>query len=196
MVNIRIFAFILLVVCKMFRFLCISLKLLIVTSLVSACASPEPAPMKVTVDNLYSPDEVAKASLLTTSSLRAGTDDNYNGISDSVDSWITQLDEDYAVKTALTKFARSVQSAVLFRPNVDSGTVIVYNLIDAGTDVFVLKGEDEGRRLLDSVASKVCDTRGKAVKYASFLNSFAEDQPETQTAKENTEQEVSSPSMI
>ena len=194
----RIFAFVLCVVLKMLKFLYISLRMLVVSSFVSACATPAPEPLKVTVDNLYSPDEVASASLLSASSLGASMDDNYNGLSDQVDSWITQLNEEYAVKTALAKFARSVQSAVLYEPEVDSGTVIVYNLIDAGTDVLVLKGEDEGRRLLDSVASKVCDTRGKAVKYASFLNNFAEDQPtESQTAKENTDEiDVSSPSMI
>ena len=179
----------------MFKNLFISLKLLIVSAMVSACTTTVSAPENVTVDNLYSPNEIAKASMLSTSSLSAGVDDNFNGVSDRVDSWISQLNEDYAVKTALSKFARSVQSAVLFQPSVDSGTVIVYNLIDAGTDVIVLKGENEGRRLLDSVAAQVCDTRGKAVKYASFLNSFAEDQPDTaETARETDD--VSVPSMI
>ncbi len=159
--------------------------------LVTGCAAAPQQASGIPVDNLYSSEEVAKADSVSSDLLIIKSDSNDNGVADGVDSWISSLDEDILVKNALRSFARSIQEAVLFKPYSSSSSVIVNNLIDSGTDVLALKGHDEGRKLLDTVADKVCDTRLKAVKYSRFLSMFARDVP---PASESGT--IGSPSMI
>ncbi len=123
-------------------------------------------------NDLYSPVLIEHA--LTLDKAKLISSDNKDGIPEKISMWINNLNESDDVKVMLRRFASSVQDAILVDDNMSQSIKgpIMYDLVQAGYNVMLYKGMDEGRKLLDEISSQLCDTRAKTIKYMLFLQDF------------------------
>ena len=48
----------------------------------------------------------------------------------------------------------------------------MYNIVQSSYDVMLKKGQASGRKLLDEISLRLCDTSDKNMRYQLFLQSF------------------------
>ena len=88
--------------------------------------------------------------------------------------YIDSLNESDNIKESLFKFALNVKNAInlgLDENNNIKGP-IMYNIMQSSYDVMLKKGQASGRKLLDEISLRLCDTSDKNMRYQLFLQSF------------------------
>lgn len=146
------------------------------TSMLLACSANQDISAnkkEIFATELYAP-VIEEQALRVDKSQLITVDSNEDGIPDQVDAWISELNEPKVVTTALRRFAQSIQNAILLEGEVSTNISgpIMYNIVQSGYDIMLFKGVQDGRKLLDSLADQICDTRVKSVKYMHFLKNF------------------------
>lgn len=148
----------------------------VTASLLFGCSSKieaEPKTEDNVAINLYS-TTIEEQALHIDKSQLISTDSDDDGIPDNVSNWISELNEDKIVANALRRFAQSIQNAILLEADASTNISgpIMYNIVQSGYDIMLIKGMQSGKKLLDTVADQMCDTRAKSVKYMHFLKNF------------------------